>query len=145
MEEREITLALKTFLSKREWTIVSVHFPGAQGGLSISTYGKTRGWVPDLVAVKHGILLTVESKPRYFPKDVDKLNALYDDEKVILKLKSKLNLGSKIFCQKSIAYYSPTQNKTKIPTGFVVFIADNEKNFSFFCDDSVPESVKDLI
>ena len=124
MEEREITLALKTFLSKREWTIVSVHFPGAQGGLSISTYGKTRGWVP---------------------KDVDKLNALYDDEKVILKLKSKLNLGSKIFCQKSIAYYSPTQNKTKIPTGFVVFIADNEKNFSFFCDDSVPESVKDLI
>ena len=145
MEEREITLALKTFLLGRGWNILSIHFPGAQGGLSISTYGKTRGWVPDLVALKQETLLTVESKPRYFPKDVEKLNALYDDTKVIVKLKSKLNLRSNIVCQKAIAYHSWTQSKVKIPLGFVVFIADNEKIFSLFYDDAVPESIRALI
>jgi hypothetical protein len=145
VEEREITLALKRFLSERGWNILSVHFPGAQGGLSISTYGKTRGWVPDLLALKQEILLTVESKPRYFPKDVEKLNALYNDEKVIAKLMSKLNLGPKIICQKSIAYYSSSPKKARIPSGFVVFVADNEKNFSPFYDDKVPKPVRDLV
>lgn len=143
MEEREITLALKVFLSERGWKILSTHFPGAQGGLSISTYGKTRGWVPDLIALKQGTLLTIETKPRYFPKDVEKLNTLYSDAKVIAKLKSKLKLRPEIVCQKSIAYSS--EKKPKTPEGFVVFISDNKKNFSFFCDDVVPESVRTMV
>lgn len=145
LEEREITLALLNFLSQANWQILSVNFPGAQGGLSISTYGKTRGWVPDLVALKRGILLTVESKPSYFPKDVKKLSALYNDEKVIAKLRSKLDLGIEILCQKSIVYHYSSLNKIKVPSSFVVFVVDDKMKLSFFFGEPIPDQVKLVI
>ena len=79
MEEREVTLELKTFLINRDWRIISVHFPGAQGGFSISVNGKSRGWVPDLIAMKNNVILTVESKPAYSSNDIKKLNRIFSD------------------------------------------------------------------
>lgn len=144
LEEREITLALKKLLSEKSWHILSIHFPGAQGGLSISTYGKTRGWVPDLVALKKGVLLTVESKPAYVKEDVDKLNALYEDSKVLDKLKSKLNLKEKVVCQKSIAYYVTSSNQINLPSGFVVFVVDGNSTFSVLLGEKIPPVVKSI-
>lgn len=122
LEEREITLAVRDFLIVGGWQILSIHFPGAQGGLSISVSGKSKRWVPDLIASKDKIVLVGESKPRYSLKDVHKLNEMFNDPRFIEKLRSKLNLPSESIFQKAIAFHSSNFDQNRVPQGFVVFL-----------------------
>ena len=122
LEEREITLAVRDYLVVRDWQILSIHFPGAQGGLSISVDGKSKRWVPDLVASKDKIVLINESKRRYSLKDIDKLNNMFNEPRFIGKLRSKLNFPSGSILQKAIAFHSTSFDQNRVPQGFVVFL-----------------------
>ena len=145
MEERKVTLALKAFLSRKGWKIISVHYPGAQGGLSVSIDGKTRGIVPDLIAMKDNVVLIVESKSSFSSSDVNKLNNAFRDSRFIEKLQKKLSLPSGILYQKAITFHSIGFNISNIPSGFVVFVVKGEKEVLVFVDKGVDNIVKDAL
>jgi hypothetical protein len=126
----------------RGWQILSVHFPGAQGGLSVSAYGKTRGWVPDLLALKCYTLLTVESKAHYTSSDVDKLDEMLSDQKIVRKLKLKLNLTEGTICQKAIAFHALSFEQNDVPSDFVVFVTKDKSEISTYFGQRVTDSIK---
>lgn len=141
LEEREITLAVRDYLVVGGWQILSIHFPGAQGGLSISVSGKSKRWVPDLIASKDKIVLVGESKPRYSLKDVDKLNKMFNDPRFIEKLRSKLNFPSGSIFQKAIAFHSSSFDQNRVPQGFVLFLVKGKDDVYTFFTNSVIDSV----
>lgn len=145
MEERKVTLALKSFLSNRNWKIISVHFPGAQGGLSISINGKSRGVVPDLIAMKNNVVLIVESKATYSSNDVDKLNEMFNEPRYFRKLEQKLCLPTGLVFQKAIAFHSLHLEESNVPLGFVVFTVNGKSKVSIFIDTYVSKSVKAVL
>lgn len=145
MEEREVTLGLKNYLSQRDWQILSVHFPGAQGGLSISVNGKSRGWVPDLIARKNDVVLTVESKTTYSSGDVEKLNKMFNDPRYLRKLRRKLSLPLGIVFQRAIAFHNHYFDEGTIPCGFVVFKVREKSEVSVFLDADLCSSVKAVL
>lgn len=145
LEEREVTLALKDFLSNRDWKIISVHFPGAQGGLSISINGKSRGMVPDLIALKNNVVLIVESKPAYSSEDVDKLNKMFDDPRYFRKLKRKVRLPIGLVFQRAKAFHSFCFSQSDVPPGFVVFTVKEKNEVLVFLDTDVSSSVKAVL
>lgn len=145
MEEREVTLELKDYLSTRNWKIVSIHFPGAQGGLSISVNGKSRGWVPDLIAMKNNVVLTVESKPVYSSEDIEKLNKVFSDPRYLKKLRRKLSLSPEIVFQRAVAFHSLHFNDSDVPNGFVVFTVRRKNEVSIFLDTDVDSLVKTVL
>jgi len=144
LEEREVTLALKSFLTNRNWKIISVHFPGAQGGLSISINGKSRGVVPDLIAIKDNVVLIVESKATYSPSDVDKLNEMFSEPRYFRKLERKVSLPTGLGFQRAIAFHSLHFDESNVPSGFVVFIVKGKSKVSIFVNTDVSNSVKDV-
>lgn len=137
-----MTLSLRDFLAKRGWQILSIHFPGAQGGLSVSGHGKTRGWVPDLLALKCYTLLTVESKAHYTSSDIDKLDEMLADQKIVRKLKLKLSLKEGTVCQKAIAFHALSFEQSDVPSNFVVFVAKDRSEISTYFGPKVKDSVK---
>ena len=145
MEEREITLALKAFLLNRNWRIISVHFPGAQGGLSISVNGKSRGWVPDLIAMKNNVILTVESKPAYSSNDIKKLNRIFSDPRYLEKLRDKLNLPHGLVFQRAITFHSLHFEEKDVPAGFVVFTVKGKDEVLILFDPNINSPVKDVL
>jgi hypothetical protein len=145
MEEREVTLALKAFLSRKGWKIMSVHYPGAQGGLSVSMDGKTRGIVPDLIAMKDDVILIVESKSSFSSSDVNKLNNVFRDSRFFEKLRKKLCLPSGLLYQKAIAFHSFDFEIRDIPSGFVVFVVKGEKEVMVFVDKSVDSIARTIL
>lgn len=145
MEEREVTLELRKYLEEDGWKIESTHFPGAQGGMSISVDGKTRGWVPDLVAVKNDVVLTIESKPDYSQPDVNKLNRIFKDERYLEKLRKKLDFSSDVLIQRAIVFYSLNSQTKKVPNDFVVFVVGGKNEVSIYLDDRLQEIVKELL
>lgn len=142
MEEREVTLSLKAFLLRKGWEIISVHYPGAQGGLSVSVDGKTRGIVPDIIARKDNVVLIVESKSSFSPNDVNKLNSVFHDSRFFEKLQKKLGLPSDLLYQKAITFHSLSFNISNVPFGFVVFVVKGKKEVMVFVDKSVDSMVK---
>ena len=145
VEEREVTLELKNYLSSRKWQILSIHFPGAQGGLSISANGKSRGWVPDLIAVKNNVVLTVESKPAYSSEDIEKLKKVFIDPRYLEKLRRKLSLSPEVVFQRAIAFHSLHFDESDVPPGFVVFTVKGKSEVSIFMDTDVNGSVKAVL
>jgi hypothetical protein len=78
MLESDVTKAVWAFLKAEGWDILSLHYPGAGGGLYFHPNGRvTKGargaMVVDIVARKTGYLLLVESKVRFDHHDVGKL------------------------------------------------------------------------
>jgi len=136
MEEREITLTLRDFLLSKGWQILSVHFPGAQGGFSISVNGKSRSWVPDIIASKNSVVIIVECKPKYSRGDVDKLNIMFSNPKIFKKFKQKLGLTSDFVFQKAIGFQAAHFDQENIPNDFIIFLV-KEKIISRFCLESV--------
>jgi hypothetical protein len=141
LEEREITLALRDYLLVRGWQILSIHFPGAQGGLSISVSGKLKRWVPDIIAYKNKIVLVGESKPRFSHKDVDKLNRMFNDPQFIEKLRSKFNFSAESIFQQIIAFHSSTFDQNQVPYGFIVFLVKGKDEAQALIGNGVIDSV----
>lgn len=138
LEEREITLAVKDYLVVRGWRILSIHFPGAQGGLSVSVSGKSKRWVPDLIASKDKIVVVNESKPRYSLKDVDKLNEMFNNPRFIEALRNKFNLPSESIFQKAVAFHSCCFDQNRVPQSFVLFLVKGKDDvYSFFANDVI--------
>ena len=129
----------------RGWQVLSIHFPGAQGGLSISVHGKTRRWVPDLLALKENTLLTVESKADYSSGDVAKLDEILGDKKIVQKLKLKLGLTEDTVCQKAIAFHAISFEETDVPLNFVVFVTLNRNEVSTMFGRKVSDSIKSIL
>lgn len=144
MEEREVTLTLKDNLSKRNWRILSVHFPGAQGGLSISI-GKSKRIVPDLLAMKEKVVLIIESKPGYFPNDVEKLNEMFDNPEYFRILERKLSLPKSLVYQKAIAFHSQNFDESDIPSGFIVFVVEKKGEVKTYLNNNVCSLVKNIL
>lgn len=83
LREEDVTRDVAAWLADLNWKVLSVHFPGTQGGLRIDPsdpVSKSAGSiVPDIVAVRIGCLLLAESKPEFCLADVEKLLGLTSD------------------------------------------------------------------
>ncbi|MEM3874654.1 MAG: hypothetical protein QXU45_05925 [Candidatus Bathyarchaeia archaeon] len=145
MEEREITLALRDFLLCKDWQILSIHFPGAQGGLSISVNGKSRGWVPDIIALKDRAILVVECKPKYSNADINKLNIMFKNPKFFKKIKQKLRLSSDFIFQKAIGFHAICFRQEHVPTDFVIFVVKDEATINVLFGKCVDPKIHDIL
>jgi hypothetical protein len=143
MEECEVTLALQDFLLSRGWQILSIHFPGAQGGFSISINGKSRGWVPDLIAMKNKALIVVECKPKYSSADVNKLNIMFSDPNFFKKFKQKLGLSSDFIFQKAIGFHASHFCRENIPRDFVIFLVKDRSNIEVLFGDQIGSTIRE--
>lgn len=141
MEEREITLALRDFLLSKGWHILSVHFPGAHGGFSISVSGKSRGWVPDIIALKNRALIMIECKPKYSNADVNKLNAMFSNPQIFEKFKQKLGLSGDFVFQKAIGFQAIHFCREDIPNDFIIFLVKDKNNIEVLFGEHINSTV----
>jgi len=78
MREEQVTKCIMRFLMDRAWTVVSYDFPQSGTGRAIHPNGaasKTKGViVPDIVAVRNGVVLYLENKDRYYAPDYKKVH-----------------------------------------------------------------------
>jgi hypothetical protein len=76
MHEEEIVNRVAQYLKAMGWQIRSLHYPGAQGGLSLRR-ARRRRVVPDIVATKDGVgVLVVEVKSFFDGADAAKALAV---------------------------------------------------------------------
>lgn len=89
--EEDVTRDVAAWLDRLGWQVLSVHFPGTQGGLRIhpsDTASRSAGSiVPDIVAVRIGHLLLAESKPEFCLADAEKLLAVTSDDRYVESLR----------------------------------------------------------
>ena len=80
MNEAELTVGLLNYLDKSGWVIVCYDFPQSGTGLVLHSNKRKTGSkndksvIPDIVAIKDGIVLFFENKEIYTQSDFDKIN-----------------------------------------------------------------------
>ena len=86
LTEYQVTYAVKEWLLKTSWNVIAYNPPGSQGTFTIPNpkkdgafRGQSGSESPDIVAVKQGLVLVVEAKPKQDKTDADKLDALRKD------------------------------------------------------------------
>lgn len=86
LTEYQVTYAVKEWLLEASWNVIAYNPPGSQGTFTIpnpkkdGTFkGQSGSESPDVVAVKRGLILVVEAKPKQDKADADKLDALRKD------------------------------------------------------------------
>ncbi len=83
MREEDVTRSVAAWLDALGWCVLSVHVPGTQGGLRLRPSGgtsKSEGAViPDILAVRNGCVVILESKPEYCEPDVAKVRMIATD------------------------------------------------------------------
>lgn len=81
--EESITRRVAQRLRESQWCVISVHFPGTQGGLRFrprpALSKAAEAVIPDIVAARNACLLLLESKPEYCEADVEKLRNVKSD------------------------------------------------------------------
>jgi hypothetical protein len=78
LTEDDVSSTVLRFLQLNRWAIAHYHPPGGQASIALHLASGDRV-VPDLVAYRHSILLTIESKGTYDAGDVRKLSSLMND------------------------------------------------------------------
>jgi len=133
MREADVTRNLKKFLSARNWTILSVHYPGSQAGMYIHSSkraerGAKGSIILDLVARKGIFLLLIESKSVFDQDDVLKLVTLTELPDYFPDLEHKLELkqcpNSKLL--RGIAIHKIDIETAKVQSDFFVFRVGKE-------------------
>lgn len=81
IEEADITSAVEAYLRSHGWGILSIHYPGAHGGIGFRPVQREgldgQGEIiPDIVARYGDIVLFVESKPEFHDGDLQKIQQL---------------------------------------------------------------------
>ena len=88
IKEEQVTKAIIKWLCSNGWQIVCYDFPQSGTGRVLhpsNTTSKTEGaFIPDIIAVKNGIVLNFENKDRFVSSDFAKVSRLkatnlYDD------------------------------------------------------------------
>jgi len=128
MLESDVTKAVWAFLRTEGWDILSLHYPGASGGLYFHPNGRvTKGargaLVVDIVARKRDYLLLVESKVRFDRHDVEKLIKLTTNSgyrQGLLTIYGTLEKASPIFLR-GLGLGTANLNRLCLPGDFLVF------------------------
>ena len=135
--EEQVTKAVLNWLEANGWEIICFDFPQSGTGITLHPNKELRttknkgGFIPDIVAIKNGIVLFFENKDRFVLTDflkVQELKRTTDYTASILKLLADLKY-SKIFYGVGLAH----KNKTELSTNehlekidFAVFLhSDN--------------------
>jgi len=146
LEERDVTRLLKNFLEKKNWEILSVHYPGSQAGVFIVLNEKPRRTiVPDIIAMKGNTILIVECKLKFSKQDVKKLNEVFKDSNNLTKISKKLGIkrSIEISFQKALAFHNKRNFDIKKLSDFIVFIINFDKVVTYY-GDKINEQVRKL-
>lgn len=88
VDEYDVTFAVKEWLLRHTWDIITFNPPGSQGTFTIPNpakdpkyKGQTGSEAPDIIAIKESkYVLIIECKPKYTQKDTDKLLNFYKNK-----------------------------------------------------------------
>lgn len=118
--EEQITKAILNWLEANEWEIICFDFPQSGTGVSMHPNEELRttknkgAFIPDIVAIKNGVVLFFENKDRFLLPDfikVQKLKQTTDYTVSIEKFLADFNY-SKIFYGVCLAHTDKTELKT---------------------------------
>lgn len=163
LNETQIYIALKEYLSDNYWQILGGEPPGGTDHLPVielkdpinSEKGSKGSKKVDLICFKESYFLLLELKPRYSFSDVSKLNGItskqewreaflkaLEDKKVLpLELTGDRSLYTKdsSYLIKAVGY---NEHQPLGPEDFVTFLVGNGVNYSLGKD--VPYSIRKL-
>jgi Holliday junction resolvase len=118
--EEQVTKAILSWLEANGWEIICFDFPQSGTGVSLHPNQELRttknkgAIIPDIVAIKNGVVLFFENKDRFVLTDyikVQELKQTTDYTASIVKFLADFNY-SKIFYGVGLAYTDKTEQKT---------------------------------
>lgn len=118
--EEQVTKAILEWLEENGWEIICFDFPQSGTGVSLHPNQELRttknkgAFIPDIVAIKNGVLLFFENKDRFVLTDfikVQELKQTKDYTASIVKFLANFTY-SKIFYGVGLAYTEKTEQKT---------------------------------
>lgn len=122
--EEDVTRDVAAWLADLSWEVLSVHFPGTQGGLRIRPdvqgVKSTGAIVPDVVAVRMGYLLLCESKPEFYLADAHKLLTVTADARYAESLRGACALAGEPLLEVLPAVCFSGPAPTKYPPGVIL-------------------------
>jgi len=140
LSEAKITQRIASFLRRKQWEILAIHYPGSQAGLSLRCGSreevfKRRRVIPDFIAKKNNLVLIGESKVVWSDKDARKLRSLKSDtlfkRDLVIKALLDFDCLNDYVIQPAIACSIMDQQKTIDFPDLVIFKVLSNRTFIF--------------
>jgi len=130
--EEQVTKAILIWLEANDWKIICFDFPGSGTGVPLHPNERLRNtknkgaFIPDIVAIKNGIVIFFENKTRFVLSDFIKVQNLRNNNDYSNSIQTFLEEFeySKILYGVGLAHSNTTENKTNNhleKIGFAVF------------------------